>query len=157
MTKYSKKLHESIDIINETYLENGNLYFLQNIMMFFAEGIEYIDEHYLVVSKEYVKNIVNKAQEIWANGGENEKLEKLNTTYTKELNEIKPFKNILKNKEERAAMDCVLTVLSNSFDSAKEWLAYDFIESYLLNMETLNIEEDTIKILLKKYFGEIIK
>jgi hypothetical protein len=156
MAKYSKKLSKEIDRIIEYYEEHDNFNFLQKIVKFMAEGIEYIDEKYFIISKEQIKYFVTEAMKIWEKDGSPEKLKRINVEYTNKLSEIKPFREILENKEEKSAMNCVLCILENGHDDPTNQFVYDFIELQIFDLEKLNIEEKIIKELMEKYFGEII-
>jgi hypothetical protein len=156
MPKYSKELHKNIDRIIEYYEEYDNFKFLQRIIKFITEGIEYIDEKYFVILKYQIKYFVSEAMKIWENDGSPEKLKNINIEYINKLNEIKPFEEILKNEKEKAAMNCVLCILDNGHDDPTNQFVYDFIELQMFDLEKLNVEEKIIKELMEKYFGEII-
>jgi hypothetical protein len=157
MSGYSKELHENIDCIIEYYEEHDNFKFLQKIIKFMAEGIEYIDEKYFVISKHQIKYFISEAMKIWENDGSPEKLKNLNMEYINKLIGIKQFGEIVKNKGEKSAMNCVLCILENGHDDPSNQFVYDFIELQIFDLEKLNIEGKIIKELMGKYFGEIIE
>ena len=142
--------------ISEYYEEHDNFQFLQTIINFMIETIEYIDDKYFILPKEKINHYIYQAKKIWENDGNAEKLNQLNKLFTKDLTANKPFKEILNNKEERSAMNCVLGILSNGHDDPTNQFVYDFIELHIADLEILNIEENIINNLLEKYFSEAI-
>ena len=156
MTEYSKELYEKVDSIIEYYEKHDNYNFLLKIIKCMVEGIEFIEEKYFIITKDEIKCFIKEAIKIWENDGSPEKLGKLNVEYTNKLSKIKPFKKILENEKERAAMNCILCILSNGHDDPRNQFVYDFIELQINELEKLNVEEKIIKELLNKYFEEII-
>jgi phage pi2 protein 07 len=161
---FSNEIEEIIDKINEEYLKDSDL--IIKIMRFFAEAVEiFIDEKYLLVSKDTVKELSDKALMIWENKNHfenNELKEKFRKIYfayySNKLTEIKPLKEILKNEKERAAMFCIIILTTTDYIEPEFALAYNFIECFVDDMmDYFDIGEDKIKILLEKYFDGIIK
>jgi hypothetical protein len=156
MMGYSDELNRIVEKICEYYEENDNLQFLRKIIYFEIEAIEYVDENYFIVSKDIVNKYINGAKIIWDLDGDAKKLRSLYLLYEKELGGIKDFGKILENNEECAAMYCVLHILSNDHDDPTNQFVYEFLELFVGRLKTLNVEENKIRILLEKYFKEII-
>ena len=154
MTEYSHELRETIRKICNYYEEHDDFTFLQKIMYFNMEGIEYIDDKYFVLSKHIINKYLNDAKIIWEIDGNARKLESLKKLYLNEFQEGL-FEEIY-NKKEGSAMLCILRVLYNGHDDPTNQFTYDFLWVFINELEKLNVEECKIKRLIEKYFKEII-
>jgi hypothetical protein len=154
MITYSNELKENIEKISSYYLwvEADEFTFLQKIMAFMYEGINHIEETYFILPKEEVKSFVDKGMRIWENNGNETELEKLRKLHSEKVDKIKPVK--LMSSEEAAAYFCIWWFLYNGRDDHSNYYWNDFIELFIENMETLNVEENFINKLYKKYFGD---
>jgi len=153
---YSKEVIDKVSKICEYYEEHDDFYFLQKITMFMVNIIEYhIPEKYFVIPKKFIHHFVKEAMKIWENDGSAEKLAKLNVEYTSRLVEVKPFMNILKDKKERAAMNCMLGILSNGHDNPTNQFIYDFLELFIYELEILNVREKYVRELLDQHFPDL--
>ena len=148
-----------INTINNYYLELDDIQskFFRKIMKFFAKGImDHIDEKHLILSKSEIQYFLESAIRIWKKGGSRKKRKALRSKYLQRLKEASPYKDITETKEEGFAMHCVLLVLDDKPDSAKDRVDYAFVEDYIYHLKQLNVGEDKIQALLEKYFGEVL-
>ena len=157
MIEYSIELKNNIEKISIYYEKHDTFNFLQKIINFISECINYyIPEKYFVISKEHIYNYTKAALKIWGKDGSEEELNKIKTTYLKIMNEEKSFDKILKNKKEHAVMNCMLWILHNGYDDLENQFVYDFIELFIGELEKVEIKEEWINKSLEKYFNEII-
>lgn len=157
ITKYSNKLNENIGKICSYYEKYDNFKTLQKIILFMVEATNYIDEKYFLLDKQDIEHYINEGKKIWMKEGNEKNLAELNVSFMRKVLKIKSYRKILENKMEHSATECILSILYNGYDDPQNQFIYDFLELYIANLETLNIEEEKVKKLLKKHFNEIIK
>ena len=151
--EYSKEITDNVCKISEYYKEHDDFLFQRRIIMFMIDVIEnYIAEKYFVISKKMIHSFITEAIEIWENDGSDERLGKLNVMYIRRFQEVKPFDK--RNPRERAAMDCMLGVLSNGHDDPTNQFVYDFLELFISSLEVLNVREKYVRELLNKHFPD---
>ena len=153
MIKYSTGLSKIVERIGDYYEKKDYFDSLKKLVYFTMETIEYISDDYFVVPKDVINKYLVKAKFIWDTDGDAEKLKALEVLYTKELTEIKPLIEILNNETEKAAMNCVMRVLEKRYDPRDivQYIYFSLV-CHIKDFETLNIAENTIKVLLEKHF-----
>lgn len=82
-------------------------------------------------------------------------MDKIKIEYINSINREKPLENVLKNKKENAAMNCVVGILYNGRADLTNQFVYDFLELFVNDCEVLDIREQYISELLDKYFSHL--
>jgi len=174
MVIYSDELFENINKCINYYKENDNIMILQNFIYIMIDLIKLINKSYFILSEELINYYLSEAKSIWEKGGSVEELNKLYNEYEKKLTEIKSIDEIksinmdeIKFKEYRVwgFMTTVLTNFRNvqlfyitTVDRTNISLksACATIGAFFYDLQGLDINEEEIIILLKKYFNEIL-
>jgi hypothetical protein len=153
--KYSNELMENVERISNYYENHDTFDFLQKIIFFMIECIIYhVPEQYFIISTTYISNYIKNSLKIWERDGSESELTKVGLEYNKKIRKIKTFKEM--NRKEYGAWGCIQSILYNGYNDPTNQFVYDFIELFIKHLETLEIDEKYIKLLLEKYFKKII-
>ena len=169
MARFSKDLIDTIDIVLNYYKDKDEFKILQKIIYFMIDSIDLVKDDYLILPRDKIRQYLHKAKKIWGKDGSPKELKKVFDEYEKELTKIKDKNEIKFNYH--TAWCLIMTVLHNFRDEPFEYHIHTNRPNYVdtaitsacrtisIFIETLprmDIEDEKIIFLIKKYFNEIV-
>lgn len=154
--EYTKNLWKKIEKVYDYYEHHDTIDFLQRIMAFIDECLDFIDEPLFLIPKTEINDFRNRARRIWTDNGSAEKLELLRKEYDQLIGTIKPFEELLKTRKEYAVFGAVGWYLSNYHDNPANQFTHDFIELFISELQRAGIAEEEIEKKLTQHFKGII-
>jgi len=152
---YSKTLMDKIETIYIYYEEHDCLAVLQRIMLFIRNCIELIDETLLPIDSDELNQLKSRAREILQDDASPEKLNAIGFEYQNKVFSVKPFKELILDKQSFATFRAFGYYFSNHHNDPTNQFVHDFIELFVDNLHELEIPERFVEKIADELFGDI--